>query len=95
MAQIIWSNQALSDLLDIAEYIAKDSHKYAQRTVTKLYNKVSVLESNPQIGRIVPELNQEKVREIIEGNYRIIYEVKEREVQILTVHHSARNLTIN
>lgn len=44
------------------------------------------------IGRIVPEINIENYREIIYGNYRIIYEYNDKVVNILTVHHSARDL---
>lgn len=48
----------------------------------------------PRSGRIVPELEIENIREIILGNYRLIYRVREDQVQILTVHHGARLLDI-
>lgn len=94
MAEIIWTQHALADLNDIAEYIAKDSPHYAQRTVELLYNKVEILSIHPKAGRIVPELNQENTRELIEGNYRLIYELKNNDLYILTIHHSARVLNL-
>ena len=94
MVKIIWTERSLSDLEDIGEYIAKDSLKYARLTIEKIINKTAVLEKQPLIGRIVPELNDKKIRELIIGNYRIIYEHKKLYVNILTVHHSKRDLRI-
>lgn len=92
MVKIIWTQQSLSDLEDIAEYIAKDSINYAKLTVNGLINLTQRLELNPLIGRIVPEVNDIKYRELIKGNYRIIYYYDEAKVNILTVHHSSRDL---
>lgn len=89
MDKVIWTNNALSDLNDIAEFIEKDSPQFAELTVRKLYRKVEILKSHPKIGRVVPELEQENLRELIEGNYRIIYEIDNGHIYILTVHHSS------
>ena len=94
MGEVIWTNGALSDLVKIAEYIEKNSPKFAQITVKKLYYKVDILNSNPKLGRIVPELDNINIRELIEGNYRIIYELIDMEIYVLTVHHSSRELNI-
>ncbi|MDQ3021191.1 MAG: type II toxin-antitoxin system RelE/ParE family toxin [Bacteroidota bacterium] len=52
--------------------------------------------SHPKAGRIVPELSDEKIRELIKGNYRIIYRiVNKKKVDIITVHHSKRLLSNN
>lgn len=93
MVQINWTSQALKDLRGIADYISKDSVKYAKRQVFKIRNSTRVLHTHMYSGRIVPELNQKDIREIIQGNYRIIYRVKGKSrVDILTIHHSARDL---
>ena len=92
MVKIIWTKRSLTDLEDIAEYIAKDSVKYAKLTIEKIINQTSILEKQPLIGRIVPEFNDKKIRELIIGNYRIIYEHEKSYVNILTVHHSKRDL---
>lgn len=94
MVEVIWTNNALLDLNEIGEYIAKDSPKYTEITVSKHYNKVEVLVEYPKIGRVVPEAEQENLRELIEGNYRIIYEIAEDSIYIMSVHHSSQMLRI-
>ena len=93
MAKLIWTDQALHDLIAIGDYIAENSATYARLTVQKLYQKPIILKKFPLSGRIVPEKNEINLREIIEGNYRIIYEIApDKTVYILTVYHSARAL---
>ncbi|WP_420583205.1 type II toxin-antitoxin system RelE/ParE family toxin [Reichenbachiella sp.] len=94
MAEINWTSNALTDLSEIGEYIAKNSPKYAELTVSKLYSKVEILSSHPKIGRVVPESEQDNLRELIEGSYRIIYEIIGENIFILTIHHSARRLNL-
>lgn len=96
MGEINWTEKALNDLHDIGEYISKDSNRYASLTLEKLIETARLIEDNPFIGRIVPELNIEEIREIITGNYRIIYQISESEaINILTIHHSSRLLANN
>jgi addiction module RelE/StbE family toxin len=96
MVKLIWTNQAINDLGDIGDYIAENSEKYAKLTVKKLFERPDiVLKTFPKAGRIVLEKNEENLRELIEGNYRIIYEiVSEDLLNILTVYHSARDLKL-
>jgi addiction module RelE/StbE family toxin len=92
MVKIIWTQRSLSDLKSIAEYIAKDSVKYASLTIERIIDVTKHLETNPRIGRMVPEVGRnDKIREIILGNYRIIYKITSSlAIHILTVHHSAK-----
>ena len=93
MVRINWTLQATSDLKDIAEYISKDSKKYAKLQIIRIKTRTKILNSQIYSGKIVEEINQQNIREIIEGNYRIIYKIVDPErVDILTVHHSARDL---
>ena len=92
MVTIEWSEIALDDLREIHEYISKDSKLYADRYVNKLFNRVDQLESHPRSGRVVPEYNNEFIRELIEGNYRIVYKIMQNTVSVLRVHHAARLL---
>jgi len=95
VVKLIWTDQAIDDLGDIGDYIAESSEKYAKLTVKRLYEKVDILKQFPQAGRVVPEKNEENLRELIEGNYRIIYEIiSENSIYILTIYHSARDLKI-
>lgn len=92
MVKIEWTETARDDLKSIFEFIAKDSHFYATRFIDKIVKRVDVLEKYPNIGRIVPEFSRDELRELIEGNYRIIYQIHENKIEIIRIHHSARIL---
>ncbi len=94
MVKIIWTDQSLDDVDSIADFIAKDSLKYAKIQVRRFFDRVELLKSHPKAGRIVPELENKLIRELIIGNYRIIYKIRSKErIDILTVHHSRGRLT--
>lgn len=93
MAEVKWTETALSDLDEIGDYIAKDSVRYAELTVLRLFESPIILEKNPRAGMVVPELNNESIRQLVRGSYRIIYHlVDENQIEILTVHRSSRLL---
>lgn len=93
MARIVWAEASINDLKEIFEYISDDSAHYANLTVNKIYQRAQVLADNPAIGRIVPEINNKYIRELISGNYRTIYRIKnETQIDILRVFHSSRLL---
>lgn len=93
MVQVNWTLQAIQDLKNIAEYISKDSKIYAKRQILKIRQRTDVLKSQTYSGRMVPEVQDKNIREVFQGNYRIIYKiVSENQIDILTIHHSARNL---
>ena len=94
MVKLIWTDQAIDDLQNIGDYIAENSEKYAKLTVRRLFERVEILKQFPNAGRIVPEQNEEQVRELIEGSYRIIYERFDDRINILTVYHSSRELKL-
>jgi len=96
MATIKWTPQSLGDIEAIADFIARDSDYYALMFTEKVFDTVERLKLFPESGRMVPELNRKKIREIIFGNYRIIYRIKsETQVDILRIYHSARLLKRN
>jgi addiction module RelE/StbE family toxin len=92
MAKIVWTDLSVFDLKEIFDYISKDSKRYAENQVKRIKEKTSILKTRPKTGRVVPELEIKEIREIIEGNYRIVYRVLNDEVvEILTIHHSSRD----
>ena len=92
MAQVRWTPQSINDINQIAEYIAKDSIVYASIQTERFFEAAKVLESQIRAGRIVPEVADDTIREIILGYYRIIYRVvNDDQADILTVHHSRMN----
>lgn len=93
MTEIVWTDLAIRDLEEIENYISKDSLKYAEITISKLIRKADILITHPLAGRVVPEKGDEKIRELIEANYRIVYRLVTNElVHILTVYHGARDM---
>lgn len=95
MARLTWTPQALDDIEAICEFIAKDAPRYAQIFVTQVFSSTERIKAFPMSGRIVPEVGQQNIREIILGNYRIIYRIQDQEIQVLTVYHSARLLDMS
>ncbi len=92
MAKIVWTIQATYDLKDILDYISKDSRKYAENQIKRIKERTKLLKNNGLAGRIVPEADWKELRELIEGNYRIIYRYSNAEIiEILTIHHAARD----
>jgi plasmid stabilization system protein ParE len=73
MAQIRWTIQAAEDTETICKFIAKDAKTYARVFARNVFQAIKRLEKFPKLGRVVPELSNENIREIILGNYRIIY----------------------
>lgn len=94
MVKIIWSDLAIDDLKNIADFHSKYSKNYTSAIITKLFNKPQILKQMPKVGRKVPEQDDLNIRELIEGNYRIIYQYNKllNSIEIITVHHSSRPL---
>ena len=90
--KITWSPLALERVVEAASYISRDSSSEAVKWVGEIFNSVKRLESFPESGRIVPEINNHTIREIIYGNYRIIYQISEKEIEILTVRNFKRKI---
>lgn len=94
MVEVRWTPQAIEDINSIAEYIAKDSLRYAKIQTERFFDTTEILLTKPSIGRIVPEIKKANIRELILGNYRIIYKIiSTKRIDILTIHHSARRIT--
>ena len=92
MVEIRWTHQACRDLQAIVEFIAKDSPHYARLFVVDIFQAVDRIAEFPRSGRIVPEFRNPTLRELILGNYRLVYRVKAKCIQLLTVYHGARLL---
>lgn len=91
---LIWSPSAQLDVKDIAAFIAEDSPSAAQRFVKRLFQAVEILADFPESGRIVPELDDPDIREVIRRPCRIVYRINRtrRTVEIVRVWHAARGL---
>lgn len=90
--QLKWSPSAVAHLESICDYIALDSPYYASVFAKKVMNLVKLLTRFPKMGRVVPEYNNENLREKIYGNYRIVYRLKKNMVEIAAICHGSRLL---
>ena len=92
MAQIIWTEPALQDLNDIAEYIALDKVSAAKKLVQKVFFSVERLERFPESGRMPPELESSRYLEVVVNPCRVFYRIEQDKVYILYVMRSERML---
>lgn len=93
--KLIWSPLAIDRVAEISQYIAQDSLNAAEKWINSTFRIVERLEQFPESGRIVPEIRQDDFREIIHGNYRIIYKIEAERISILTVRHGKQILPID
>jgi toxin ParE1/3/4 len=90
--KIVWTQPAVKDLRELHAYIARDSEMYASVFVERIILAVERLSDYPKVGRIVPETNNENIREVLYQKYRLIYRVKSDSIEMLSVIHGARDL---
>lgn len=88
--QIVWSESALEDLEAIAEYVAESSVSSAKKVVTKVRDATRKLEQFPHLGMIVPELGDPTIRQSLVLQYRIIYQVENDRLVVLSIIHTRR-----
>lgn len=89
--EVHWTDTAIAHLDGIYRYIARDSERYALRTVDRITQRSVQIGDQPLSGRMVPELSIGQIRQVIEGPYRIVYYVKPNRVDVLAVIHGAEN----
>jgi toxin ParE1/3/4 len=92
MAEIIWTNPALSDLNDIAEYIALSNVLSAKNLVTEIFYKIERLETHSESGKKPIELSNLNYREVVVNPCRIFYKIDNDKVYILHVMRQERDL---
>lgn len=90
--RLVWTRTARGDVRAIHEYIARDSPYYAHQTVDGIRRAAERLGRSFELGSIVLEWNQDDIREVYSGNYRVIAQRRADCVTVLTVIHMARQL---
>jgi plasmid stabilization system protein ParE len=88
-----WTSTAWNDLKQVSEYIARDSQYYAAAFVGEVRDAARSLAYMARRGRVVPELADPSVRELVVGRYRLLYRITEQGVYIIAFIHGARDLT--
>lgn len=84
--RIVWTDPAVADLDNIHEYISRDSTVYTDSVLSEIFDAVDHLEKYSQSGRV----DENHTREIIVGSYRVMYDIQDETIRILTVLHGAR-----
>lgn len=93
---VTWTREAGENLIDIEEFIARDSLERAIRFVDALIDHAeAILSANPRSGRSVPEIGNPDFRELIYRGYRIVYRLNGDRIEILTVFEGHRLLRLN
>jgi addiction module RelE/StbE family toxin len=87
---IVWSPDAESDLKGIRDYIAHDSQRYAALVLQRIVAGVERLATFPESGRLVPELDNPAIREVIVDVFRVVYRYEGATVEIVTVFRGSR-----
>jgi toxin ParE1/3/4 len=93
--KVVWSEQALARLIEIQDFIAQANPNAAAALVGKIAERGDGLSRFPEMGRVVPELPGSDLRELIEGRYRIVYRVRGRRIEIITVFEGHRRFPVD
>ncbi|MBZ0274377.1 type II toxin-antitoxin system RelE/ParE family toxin [bacterium] len=88
--RVVWTPRAIDDLDAVLEFISRDNPLAARRFAAKLKNRANSLRRFPRRGVLVPERGRDDLRELVEGNYKIAYEVTQKMVRILAIYEGHR-----
>jgi len=91
--EIIFTDHFLERIEECSDYIALDHVPTAIKWAQGVFEHCHKLIEQPDSGRIVPEFRRPELREIIHGNYRLVYEVKPHQIDMLTIWHTRQMLT--
>ena len=90
---IAWTESARTALDEVAAYIAQDSREAATRVLVRALDAAASLDLLAERGRIVPEVNQQNLRELFVFDYRLLYRVSREAVVVVAFLHGARDFT--
>lgn len=93
MIELIWSPRSVADLEEIRAFIDADSPAWAELTVRRLVAAVERLQQFPDFGRMVPERQSPDLREVLSGNFRVVYRRGATRVEIVTVFRGSRDFS--
>jgi len=93
--KVRWTIRAANDLVEIVLFIAADNPKAALMTAQKIRKKLKGLAVHPKSGRVVPEFGNPSIREVLMGNYRIVYRIGKEALHVLTVFEGHRLMPID
>ncbi|OGL47926.1 MAG: addiction module toxin RelE [Candidatus Schekmanbacteria bacterium RBG_13_48_7] len=92
---VIWSIEAKQDLKRIHNYIARDSKYYAKKVSQDIIEKSEKLIDFPMMGRIVPEIGEPNIRDLLIYSYRLIYEISLNKIEVLALVHGKQDFSFS
>jgi len=95
MYKIHWSELSFERISEIGNYIALNAPVAADKWINDILNKEGTILANPNIGRIVPEYKNKMIRELIVGEYRLIYKIELKTISVMTVINCREQLHTN
>ena len=90
--RVVWTQTASSDLQAVVRYIASDNPDAARRMAERILDQIEGAATLPFAGRVVPEKQDDSIREKILRPYRIVYTVDETDnvIHVVRIWHAAR-----
>lgn len=89
---VIWTPQARADLKAIHDYILPNSPRYTRQIIHDITNKADGLAELPRMGKVVPEVAHDDLREIGVHAWRILYHLRQDSIHVLAIVHKRRLL---
>lgn len=89
MGQIVWSRRIIADIYAAGEYHRPFAPDFADKLIDEIFAKGRLLETQPLLGRAVPEAGRPDIRELLHKKYRIIYQVATADKVVLLALHPA------
>ncbi len=93
--EVIFTDRFLTRVEECTDYIALDDIPAAVKWAEGVFKHCEQLSAQPESGRIVPEFSRAEIKELIHGNYRLVYELKSNRIDMLTIWHVRQSLLQN
>jgi toxin ParE1/3/4 len=92
--RVVWLPLAVRRVTQIAQRIARDRPRAATKWIDAVFAATTPLAQFPESGRVVREVGRQEIREVLHGEYRIVYKVEAQRVAVLTVRHGRRRFRL-
>ncbi len=90
--EVIFTDRFLNRVEEYSDYIALNDIPAAVKWANEVFKRCRQLKSHPRSGRIVPEFARPEIRELVHGDYRLIYEIRSNQIDVLTIWHTRQEL---
>ncbi len=92
MLPLRWTERAVTNFADIADFISQNSPVYAEGVVTRIDARLQHLRRHPQLGKPAPEADDLDVRELVIDSFRVFYRPRPDAIELLAIVHGRQEL---